>query len=325
MVQENPVVSQEAMKPKSVIAKHFPGLWPYVRLMRANNFCVILTYWPFAWGLMLAANVASLSLAHTVLYLSFFVLANYLFVGAGGTINDVVDVKFDKQVFRCKSRPIAAGELSRTTGIIVFIGLEIASMLLTLPMNKLCLKLVMAAIIPVALYPFSKRIMGFPSFTFGLVVNWGLFIGWASVMNNLDITVCGPLYFGAVCWTVLYDTIYGAQDNKDDAVAGVKSVYLTYGSNTKIILLFSAVGTIAGLILAGMGAGMEWPYYVGMLACSLQLGNQVFKVDLDNPEDCVRKYNEQSIFGLVVFLAMLAGGWNHFQSSAVPVGAWREL
>lgn len=38
-----------------------------------------------------------------------------------------------------------------------------------------------------------------------------------------------PLYAGAACWTVVYDTLYAHQDKEDDAAQGLHSTALTFG------------------------------------------------------------------------------------------------
>lgn len=89
--------------------------------------------------------------------------------------------------------------------------------------------------------------------------------------------------------------------------------------------MLAGMGAISGLTLAGMVAGMEWPYYVGMLVASLHLGNQIFTVDLENPSDCAKKYRDNAKFGFLVCLAALAGSWGLFQRSMTATPAWHEL
>ena len=50
-----------------------------------------------------------------------------------------------------------------------------------------------------------------PQAYLGLMINWGALIGWAAVKGSIDPTVVLPLYFSAVCWTLVYDTIYAHQ------------------------------------------------------------------------------------------------------------------
>lgn len=45
----------------------------------------------------------------------------------------------------------------------------------------------------------------------GLTFNWGALLGWSAVKGYCDWSVCLPLYFSGVMWTLIYDTIYAHQ------------------------------------------------------------------------------------------------------------------
>lgn len=45
----------------------------------------------------------------------------------------------------------------------------------------------------------------------GLTFNWGALLGWSAVKGSCDWSVCLPLYFSGVMWTLIYDTIYAHQ------------------------------------------------------------------------------------------------------------------
>ena len=46
--------------------------------------------------------------------------------------------------------------------------------------------------------------------------------------NNLIPLI---FYFGAIFWTLGYDTIYGFQDIKDDEIIGLKSTSIKFKNN----------------------------------------------------------------------------------------------
>ena len=51
----------------------------------------------------------------------------------------------------------------------------------------------------------------YPSFPPGLAFNWGALLGWSAVAGSCDWSVCLPLYFSGVMWTLIYDTVYAHQ------------------------------------------------------------------------------------------------------------------
>lgn len=52
----------------------------------------------------------------------------------------------------------------------------------------------------------------------GLTFNWGALLGWSAVQGSCDPSVCLPLYFSGVMWTLIYDTIYAHQVKKEALV-----------------------------------------------------------------------------------------------------------
>lgn len=48
----------------------------------------------------------------------------------------------------------------------------------------------------------------------GLTFNWGALLGWSAVKGSCDPSVCLPLYFSGIMWTLIYDTIYAHQVKK---------------------------------------------------------------------------------------------------------------
>ena len=76
------------------------------------------------------------------------------------------------------------------------------------------------------------------------------------------------LYAAGFFWTLGYDTIYAHQDREDDALIGVKSTALLFGTNTKqmlslfyglaVALIGVAIYLAGGGIVADSDPEMEW-------------------------------------------------------------------
>ena len=76
-------------------------------------------------------------------------------------------------------------------------------------------------------YPFMKRLTYWPQLFLGLTFNWGIIMAWTAVNNNISNEIIA-LYISAIFWTLGYDTIYGAQDMKDDEIIGIKSTSIKF-------------------------------------------------------------------------------------------------
>jgi len=271
-----------------------PALSPYLRLMRLHQPVGIwLLLWPCCWSIALAANgTPPLSL------LALFALGAVTMRSAGCIINDMADREFDRQVERTQNRPLASGELSmRQAGILLAILLLIAAALAFM-VGPAAILWGALSLIPVAIYPFMKRISWWPQLFLGLTFNWGALMGWAAVRGGIEWPAI-LLYTGGIFWTLGYDTIYAHQDKADDARIGVKSTALRLGLRTKpAVALFYAAALFFWAI-----AGANLPLLLPVAAHSLW---QVYSVDLDTPSSCRRAFKSNAWLGALVFLSFLS-------------------
>ena len=80
-------------------------------------------------------------------------------------------------------------------------------------------------------YPLMKRYTYWPQLFLGITFNYGIVLGWTAMKGQVDILPL-ILYFGAIFWTLGYDTIYGYQDIKDDEA--VSYTHLTLPTNREV-------------------------------------------------------------------------------------------
>ncbi|XP_071511951.1 4-hydroxybenzoate polyprenyltransferase, mitochondrial-like [Diadema antillarum] len=239
--------------------------------------------------------------------LGIFGLGALLMRGAGCTINDMWDKDFDKSVERTKVRPIAAGEITRFQAL-VFLGCQLsAALAILLSFNWYSVALGASSMFLVVSYPLMKRITYWPQAVLGLTFNWGAMLGWSAVQGSCDWSVVLPLYLAGVSWTLVYDTIYGHQDKKDDMILGLKSTSIYMGERTKPWLTGFGVAMICGLVTAGLNADQTLPYYLAVSLVAAQLGSQIWTVDINNPEDCWNKFRSNKRLGLIILAGIVTG------------------
>ena len=140
---------------------------------------------------------------------------------AGCIVNDIIDRKIDAMVDRTKNRPIASGKISVQKSLIYVFILCLSSFIILIQFNQNTILLGLASMPFAFSYPLMKRFTYWPQLFLGLTFNYGLLLAWVSLTNEFNYH---PLifYFGAIFWTLGYDTIYGFQDIKDDEIIGVK-------------------------------------------------------------------------------------------------------
>ncbi|KAJ8285204.1 hypothetical protein GJAV_G00023500 [Gymnothorax javanicus] len=289
----------------AIVSSAPAGVRPYLRLMRLDKpIGTWLLFLPCTWSIALAADPGCLP---DLSMLALFGTGALLMRGAGCTINDMWDKDFDRKVTRTASRPIAAGEISQRQAL-VFLGVQLSSALaVLLCLNYYSIALGAASLSLVVTYPLMKRITYWPQFVLGLAINWGALLGWSAVKGSCDWSVCLPLYFSGVMWTLVYDTIYAHQDKADDVLVGVKSTALRFQEQTKLWLSGFAAAMLGGLVLTGVNAQQTLPYYAVLSMVGLHLSHQVYTLDINKAEDCWKKFVSNRNLGLLLFLGIIIG------------------
>ena len=194
------------------------------RLKKPIGF--MLLFWPCAWGLTIAYDFNGEKISY-LYYLLLFFSGSVLMRSAGCIVNDIADKNFDNRVERTKNRPIASGRISIFLGFFYSGILCLIALLVLLQFNKLTILLALGSMPLAFTYPLMKRYTYWPQLFLGITFNYGIILGWISVKDQIDPTPF-ILYFGAIFWTLGYDTIYGYQDIKDDEIIGLKSTSIKF-------------------------------------------------------------------------------------------------
>ena len=273
----------------------------FIQLTRLNKpIGFFLLFWPCVWGLTLAFFFnGEINLYSKHLFL--FFLGSVLMRSAGCIVNDIVDKDFDKKVRRTKERPIASGKITIFEAFVYVILLCSIALLILLQFNLLTILLGLGSMFLAFSYPFMKRITYWPQLFLGLTFNWGIIMGWTSMVNYISIEPV-ILYLSAIFWTLGYDTIYGLQDIHDDEIIGVKSTSIKFKNNVKVF-----VGTcysLCVLCILILGLLMEVDKYLLALSVffilSLIYQIKIFKTN--NPESCLLSFKINNLTGFFIFL-----------------------
>ena len=282
------------------------ALRPYLLLVRADRpIGTWLLLWPCWWSIALASERGAGGWPDGAL-LVLFALGAWIMRGAGCTWNDILDRDFDGRVARTAGRPLPSGQVSVARALAFLAALGLAGLAILLAFNRFAVVVGLASLPLIALYPLMKRITYWPHLFLGITFNWGALLGWAAVTGAL-----GPaplaLYAASIAWTLGYDTIYAHQDREDDALLGLRSLALKLGARTRPWLFGFYAASSGGFGLAGWLADLAWPFYAGLAVAAAQLAWQAAKVDIDEPRDCLAKFQSNRAFGAILFAAIIAG------------------
>ena len=274
-----------------------------IRLKKPIGF--MLLFWPCAWGLTIAYDFNQ-NLEKYFWFLFLFLIGAILMRSAGCIINDIVDSDFDKKVKRTKNRPIASGKVSKIKGFAYAMVLCGIAFLVLIQFNKFTILMALFSMPLAFTYPLMKRFTYWPQLFLGITFNYGLILAWISITSEISII---PIlfYFGAIFWTLGYDTIYGFQDIKDDEIIGVKSASIKFKNEPKKILFFSYFVFLVSLLLLGILMNFKTQYYLFLSVPMAHLIIQVKNLDVSLPKVCLKIFKSNNYLGLLILINLLVG------------------
>ena len=284
--------------------KHLNLFIELTRLKKPIGF--MLLFWPCAWGLTIAYDFNK-DFNLYFFYLILFFLGSVLMRSAGCIVNDIFDKDFDKKVSRTKNRPIASGKISIKLASIYSFILCLIAFIVLLKFNIFTIILALGSMPLAFTYPLMKRFTYWPQFFLGITFNYGLILGWTAIHEKIDLI---PIifYFGAIFWTIGYDTIYGLQDVKDDEIIGLKSTSIKFkGNYKKFIFICYSIFLICLLISTYLLKLNIISFILLILIFFYIFFFEIKKIDIKNSKFCLTAFKLNNYLGMMIFFILLIG------------------
>ncbi|HEY8594257.1 MAG TPA: 4-hydroxybenzoate octaprenyltransferase [Devosiaceae bacterium] len=280
-------------------------LKPYFRLARYDRpIGFWLLFWPCAFAVGLSA-VARPPSGFNWMHIALFLVGAVVMRGAGCTFNDIVDRNIDDKVARTRSRPLPSGQVKLWQAVAFLVLQALAGLAVLLQFNGETIRLGLVALLPVAIYPFMKRITWWPQLFLGIAFSWGALLGWTANMGAL-FAPSVLLYAGCILWTIGYDTIYALQDIEDDALIGVKSTARLFGDHARTMVGIFYLGAFAVWTGAGLAAGGGVVFVTLMAVPAALLAWQVVTLDPSDSGNCLQRFKANHLVGLALTAVLWA-------------------
>ena len=266
-----------------------------------------LLFLPCVFGVFLAArNSEAINIFAIFQVISLFFFGAVFMRSAGCIVNDIFDRKFDQKTNRTKSRPLASGKVSLIEALILLLILLALGLLILLQFNDKVILSGFVALFLVFLYPLAKRFTNYPQVILGLAFNFGVIMSALEINQEVSISAL-LLYFSAVIWTVIYDTIYAFQDIEDDLKTGVKSTAIKFAKAPKRILVY--LGFTMFLSLAGVGwlESYKLDFFLAILLSDMILNYQIQRWEVANPESCLKFFKSNVWIGIIILIGFIFG------------------
>lgn len=241
-------------------------LGPWLELLRWNKPTGrLILLIPAGWSLWLSPSAPP-----SMTLLLQIVIGGLAVSGAGCVANDLWDRRFDSQVERTRSRPLARGAIGIGAALTLLLLMLVLSLAVVLSLDagslQLCLLLAVLALPPILLYPSAKRWFAYPQAILAICWGFAVLIPWAAAEQHLWLnpSLIG-CWLATVLWTFGFDTVYAMADQRDDRAIGLNSSALSLGkhgvSTVRVCYGITAIALATAAASAGVGL-LFWPFWL---------------------------------------------------------------
>jgi 4-hydroxybenzoate polyprenyltransferase len=191
---------------------------------------------------------------------------------AAMTINRIVDLRYDKENPRTRTRALATGALSISFAWTFTLMAVAAFFLAAWRLNLLALKLAPLALAILFFYSYTKRFTSWSHLFLGLALGISPAAAWIAVTGGFDwrmLILCAAV----TLWVGGFDVLYACQDVEFDREAGLFSVPKRFGiAKALVIARLMHVGVVLLLGWLAMSFGLPWPAWAGITVVAALLG-----------------------------------------------------
>ncbi|KAI0468057.1 UbiA prenyltransferase family-domain-containing protein [Xylaria cf. heliscus] len=262
--------------PARGILSVLPASWvPYAELSRIEKPGGLYGfYMAYLIGLGYSASIVTPAptLAALTIIAGKLLIYNVFLRGAACTVNDILDRDYDRQVARCKNRPVARGAVTPSQAY-VWYGVQTlgaGAVIACLPSPLTALAYAIPIQLVVSLYPLCKRYMDFPQLVLSAPIAGGILMAAATL--GLDLSSASPqligatasLFFSHYIWTTIFDYVNACQDTTDDIKAGVRSMAVRY-QNTNAFISILGAAQVGSLAITCVLAGLSPITFIGVV------------------------------------------------------------
>ena len=238
--------------------------------------------------------------------LGWVVLAITAARSAALALDNLADLKYDKQQPRLAYRAMVQGRVTKKEAL-VFIGVCLLVLVCAvLQLNPVCIRLLPFAALPFLVYPFLKRVTGWVHLFLGIAIGMAPAGGWVAISGKIELPMI-VLFIAVALWIAAFDAMYGAQDEEFDRSQGLHSLAVTFGAHGAF-QISRAMHVLSILLFVALGVMMHltFPYYIGV---GIAAGTLVYQHRIAGPTDFSRVTQMYFMRNGIVSIAIFVFTW----------------
>ena len=238
--------------------------------------------------------------------LGWVVLAITAARSAALALDNLADLKYDKQQPRLAYRAMVQGRVTKKEAL-VFIGVCLLVLIFAvLQVHPVCIRLLPFAAVPFLIYPYMKRVTGWVHLFLGIAIGMAPAGGWVAVSGKIELPML-VLFLAVALWIAAFDAMYGAQDEAFDRSQGLHSLAVSFGARGAFQIA-RAMHVLSILLFISLGAMMHlhWPYFIGVAIAAATL---VYQHRIAGPTDFSRVTQVYFMRNGIVSIAIFVFTW----------------
>lgn len=183
-------------------------------------------------------------------------------------LNNLIDLKYDRQHPRFRHRPMVTGEIGNREAALFIAACVAVFLWSTIHLHPVCLWLAPLVLLFFVVYPYLKRLTWGCHMFLGITVGLAPIATWVALKGSVAMPVL-VLAAAVSTWIAGFDIVYGCLDVKFDREAGLHSIPQAFGVEralaiARLLHLTSLVSFAAFGVLSGLGT----LYYGGTAAAA---------------------------------------------------------
>ena len=238
--------------------------------------------------------------------LGWIVLAITAARSAALALDNLADLKYDKQQPRLAYRAMVQGRVTKKEAL-VFIGVCLLVLVFAvLQLNPVCIRLLPFAAVPFLIYPYMKRVTGWVHLFLGIAIGMAPAGGWVAISGKVELPMV-VLFIAVALWIAAFDAMYGAQDEEFDRSQGLHSLAVSFGAHGAFqISRAMHVLSIILFVVLGVMMHLAFPYYIGV---GIAAGTLVYQHRIASPTDFSRVTQMYFMRNGIVSIAIFVFTW----------------
>ncbi len=201
-------------------------------------------------------------------------------------LNRICDRAIDKKNPRTRHWALPSGSVAIGEAVLLGLGALVLFFIAVAMLPALCHLLWPLVLLPMTVYPLSKRFSFFCHFLLGLCLGLAPLGAWVATTNTLPPAGILALGLAVLCWTAGFDILYSCQDYEFDRRESLHSVPARFGipAALRLTRLLHA-GTVLCLIAVGLSFSLGAVFYGGVIIIAVFLW---YENSIVSPDDLSR-------------------------------------